>query len=477
MAIAAPLPTGLHIGGQWISGDRTFDVLDKFRGTVVATVTEAGRDDVAAAAAAAAAAARKGPPVPFERAETLLAVARLVDERRADFAEVIVAETGFTLGDAKGEIDRCLQTLRLSAEEAKRISGEMIPFGGAPGASHRLGFTLRVPVGIVCAITPFNSPLNTVCHKVAPAFAAGNAVILKPAAYTPLTAALLVQAFCDAGIPAGFMNLIQGPGNPVGNWLLEAPEINFYTFTGSTAVGKHIQVRAGLRRTQMELGSIASTVICKDADIDRALPKLLNASFRKAGQVCTSIQRLYVHRDVFDEVEKRFVEATRKAGVGDPRATTTLTGPMISLEEAQRVEQWIAEAVAGGATLLAGGRRDGAVVAPTILRDLTGEMRVMQEEIFGPVVCLLPFDDFEDLIEELNTLPYGLAVGIFTNDLTAALSAAGRLEYGGVHINDTSSSRVDLMPYGGTKQSGFGREGPRYAIEEMSELRMISLTS
>lgn len=470
--------TELLIGGEWVATPLREPVLNKYSGKVIAEFSVAEREHVSAAVAAAQAAFDRGPPKPYARYEILSRAADLLEARRELFADTMVGETGFTKSDVGNECKRAIQTLRVSAEEAKRLHGQMVPIEGAPGQGQRLGFTLRVPLGVVCAITPFNSPLNTVLHKVAPALAAGNAVVLKPAGYTPLTSALLCEVLVEAGVPNGFINLVSGPGRVLGEWLIAEPAVKFFTFTGSTAVGRWIHGAAGLRRTQMELGSIASTIICADADIELALPRLLAAAFRKAGQVCTSIQRLYIERSAFDRVTARFVEAVEYGvGAGDPASESTFVGPLIAPHEADRVAAWISEANDMGASVLTGGRREGyALVKPTVMTDVNGKMSVFAREVFGPLVCMVPFDDFDEAIDSINATPYGLATGIFTNDLRRAFDAAHRLQVGGIHINETSSSRVDLMPYGGMKDSGFGREGPRYAVREMMEEKLVTVS-
>jgi len=327
---------------------------------------------------------------------------------------------------------------------------------------------------VVCAITPFNSPLNTVSHKIGPALAAGNTVVLKPANVTPVTATLLCEILLEAGVPAGHLNLVHGRGSTVGTWLLEDPGIAFYAFTGSTEVGRTIQRTIGLRRSQLELGSVSSTIVCDDADLGRAVPRCVNASFRKAGQVCTSVQRLYVDRRILYAFAERLIDSTERARVGNPRDVETLVGPMIHVREAERAGAWVEEAVSQGARVVCGGRRDGALFAPTIVVDATADMRVMRDEIFAPVIAIVPFDSLDAAIAEINATPYGLAAGIFTTNINSAMRAAKSLEVGTVHVNETSSSRVDVMPYGGTKQSGFGREGPRYAVHEMTEERLIT---
>jgi acyl-CoA reductase-like NAD-dependent aldehyde dehydrogenase len=327
---------------------------------------------------------------------------------------------------------------------------------------------------VVCAITPFNAPLNTVAHKVAPALAAGNAVLLKPSTQTPTAACIMAEVLLEAGLPAGLISVIHG-GAEIAGWLLEEPRIRFYAFTGSTEVGLHIQQRAGLRRTQMELGSIAFTILADDADLDRALPKVVNAAYRKAGQVCTSIQALLVQRPIFEAVQHRLTALVQALPYGDPLDAKTVVGPVISEAEAQRIESWVEQAVAGGARRLVGGPRTGAVVPPTLLVDVPNTTPLGCQEVFGPVMSLVPYDTLDEAIARVNATPFGLATGLFTNRMGDALRAARELEVGGVHINETSSSRVDVMPYGGSKDSGFGREGPHHAVREMSEERMITL--
>jgi len=473
----SPAETGLFVEGRWFQTDSRFPVVDKFSGETIAEVASAGAEDVARAVAFCHAAFSDGVPPPHRRADILHRAATLVEQDRGAFEAGIVAESGFTRSDAAGEVNRCIQTLTVSAEEARRFEeGEVVPLGGAPGHDGRLAFTLRVPIGVVAAITPFNSPLNTVAHKVAPAFAAGNPVVLKPAAYTPLTAARLCQVMLDAGMPSGFLALIQGAGSKVGAAILAQPDVRFFTFTGSTEVGLRIQQVAGLRRTQLELGSIAFTILMGDADLDRSLPLIVGACFRKAGQVCTSIQTLLVQDAVADEVKDRMSELARQAKFGDPRDADTLVGPMISSDAAARATAWTNEAIDAGARLLAGGDAAGAKMPPTVLTDVPSGARVLTEEVFAPVVSVVPFTSVDEAIASVNATPYGLATGVFTRDIGHALAMARGLQVGGVHINNTCSSRVDLMPYGGVKDSGFGKEGPRYAMREMSDERLITIT-
>ena len=474
---AAPESTrllGSFIDGAWETDGETFEVRDKFHGTVLAHMPAASRDTVRRAVQVTAASFDRSAPDPLARKRILRAVADGIDKNRDLFVRTIVAEAGFTYADATTELDRAIITFNLAAEECTRLVGDTVSFASAPNQSQRLGLTIREPLGIVCAITPFNSPLNTVAHKVAPALAAGNAVILKPAGQTPLTAALLCKLIVDAGYPPGFLSLIQGQGRIVGDWLLQEEDIAFYAFTGSTEVGKHIQRGAGLRRTQLELGSIASSIVCADAELDLAIPKIVNASFRKAGQVCTSIQRLYVERTSIDEVLERLTSRVANLCVGDPHLPTTEIGPMISEAAAERAHSWIEEAKLGQARVVAGGERTGPVLTPSILTDVKDGMRVVDEEIFAPVVSIMPFDRIEDAVAHANNTKYGLAAGLFTKDVNRAIASARTLRFGSIHINETSSARADAMPYGGVKESGHGKEGPQYAMRELTEERLIT---
>ncbi len=477
MNFAPPLTLGecrLLVDGQWVAGADTIDVLDKFRLTPCTTLHRPSREQVAQAVASAHAEFRERPLNANERGAILDRAAVLIEQRGADFVRAMQLEAGFTENDGAGEVRRTVQTFRLSAEEARRLAGDVIPIEGAPQQAGRLGFTLRVPLGVVCAITPFNSPMNTLAHKVAPALAAGNTVVVKPSSNTPTTANLMAQVLIDAGLPARRISILHG-GSQVVQALLEEPHVRFFAFTGSTEVGRDIHARAGLRRTQMELGSIAFTVLAQDASLDTALPKVINASYRKAGQVCTSIQVLLVHQSLCAQVEQRLSAMVGKLSFGDPLTPDTFVGPVISEAAAQRIERWIDDALAQGARRLAGGPRQGAVIPPTLLADVSPAMSVSCEEIFGPVMSIVPFTDMQEVVQRINATPYGLATGVFTNRLDDAMRLARQLDVGGVHINETSSSRVDMMPYGGTKDSGFGREGPHYAVREMTEERVITI--
>ena len=466
----------LLVAGEWQDGAETIDVLDKYRLVPYARLHIASQHQVRAAVAAAQAAYVESTLTAHDRGAILDRAAVIIERDGERFVEMLRTEAGFTLSDSQGELRRCIQTFRLSAEEARRLVGEMVPLEGAPQQAGRLGFTIPVPLGVVCAITPFNAPINTVAHKVAPAIAAGNSVVVKPSSSTPNTANMLAEVLLEAGLPRGMISVVHG-GAAVAGWLIDEPAIRFFAFTGSTEVGRDIQQRAGLRRTQMELGSIAFTILCADANLDTALPKIVGAAYRKAGQVCTSIQNLLVERSRMAEVESRLTKLVAELAYGDPHDPKTQVGPVISVASATRIEGWIEQAMSSGAKRLNGGPRNGAVLPPTLLTNVDDSMNVSCNEIFGPVMSLIPFETFDDAVDRVNSTPYGLATGVFTNRIDSALKAMRRLHVGGVHINETSSSRVDLMPYGGTKDSGFGREGPRYAVHEMCEMRMVSLSA
>ncbi len=466
----------LLIGGDWVEGAGTIPVYDKFSGELIGEADRASHEQVSAAVAAARRSFESRILDPYDRYQILHKAAELIEQRRTEIEQTIIAEAGFPICDASNEVARAVQTLLTSAEEAKRLTGEMVPIEAAPGNAHRMAFTIRVPRGVVCGITSFNSPFNMVAHKVAPALAAGNTVVVKAPQATPFSAAILFEILLAAGLPPAHANLVQGPGAEIGKWLVANPDIAFYTFTGSTSVGKSLRDAIGLRPFALELGSISATIVCEDADLDRAAPRCANSGFRRAGQACTSIQRLFVHEQVIERFTGLLVEATRKLKVGDPHDPQTLIGPMISESEGRRAEEWVLEAVHQGARIVYGGGRNGAILEPTILADVEPRMRVMCEEIFAPVLSLLPFRSLDEVIERVNSVPFGLAVGLFTRDVTRALTASRRLDTGIVHINEPSSSRVDLMPFSGVKDSGMGREGPKYAMQEMTEERLITIS-
>lgn len=466
----------LLVDGAWIDGAATFPVTDKFSGAVIGHADRASREQVNAAVAAAHKSFETTRLDGYERYAILRRACDLIEQRRELLASTITAEAGFPIADAQNEVTRAIQTFLISGEEGKRLAGEVVPIENAPGHAHRMAFTVRLPRGVVCGITSFNAPLNFVAHKAGPALASGNTVVLKAPQATPFSAALLAEILLDAGLPPGHINVVQGPGSEVGRWLVENQQIRFYTFTGSTSVGKQLHRDVGLRPIALELGSIAATLVCEDGDLDRAAPRVANSAFRRAGQACTSTQRLFVHRSVLAPFLEKFSAATAKLKVGDPWDPETAVGPMISDSEAARAEQWVKEAVAQGARIVRGGARRGALLEPTVLVDARRDMKILCEEIFAPVVSVIPFDSLDAAIAEINSTDFGLACGIFTRDINTAMLAARRIHVGVVHINESSSSRVDLLPFSGVKDSGLGREGPKYAMQEMTEERLITIS-
>lgn len=465
--------TGLFIDGQWHSSQKSFTVADKYTLEPIRTVTVASEEQVAQAVASADRAAAR-PLDPAQRQAVLLRTADLLLERADGIVADYVAETGFTVADGRAELVRAVDVFRLCASEAIRIAGEEIPVAGTRGSENRLAFTMRIPVGAVAAIAPFNAPLNTVAHKIGPAIAAGNGVVLKPAELTPLSSIALVQAFADAGLPPGYLNLVPGPGRSTGMALIRDERIRFVTFTGSTAVGRIVKQESNLARTHLELGSNSASIVASDADLDLVTQLTARAGFRKAGQVCTSVQRLMVDRRVADELADRLSTAVSRLHAGDPRQETSDIGPLISTAEAERVHAWI-EGSRGSATRIIGGGLSGPVLQPTLVVNPDAQSRLLSDEAFGPVVALTLVDSFEDAIQRINAGPYGLQSGVFTQDIDRAFHAARTLKVGGVIVNDTSSYHADAMPYGGVKASGHGVEGPRYAVHDMTDPRIVVL--
>jgi acyl-CoA reductase-like NAD-dependent aldehyde dehydrogenase len=466
--------SGVLIDGAWRCDGPAVEVRDKFTQQAVAEI-RAGTQAHADAALSSAAAAAEHPLPPARRHEILSEAARLLAAHADEVTASYVAETGFTRKDAATELARAVGTLRLSAEEAIRIAGEEVPVAATPGSENRLAFTIRVPVGVVVAVAPFNAPLNTVAHKIGPAIAAGNAVVLKPAVHTPLSSMALAAILLEAGLPPGYLNVVSGPGETVGRALTSDPRVRFITFTGSTAVGLAIKRQSGIAKTHLELGANSASIVAADADLGLVARLVQTAGYRKAGQVCTSVQRVIADARVADELAALLAERTAALRPGDPRDPDTGVGPLIAPAEAERASSWIGEAVGGGATLLTGGDRDGALLAPAVLRDPPPGSKIMTEEMFAPVVAVVPAGGLDEAIGMVNAGPYGLQAGVFTRDLDAAFDAAKRLRTGGVMINDTSSYHADAMPYGGVKDSGYGLEGPRYAVQDMTDPRIIVL--
>jgi acyl-CoA reductase-like NAD-dependent aldehyde dehydrogenase len=463
------------VGGQLRGGPAVDELRHPYDGRVVARVHAADPTTVDDAVESAREAFRSWRTTPsHRRAQVLAAVATTMRAEAEDFAHQITLETGKTLAEARGEVSRSIATMEISAEEAKRIGGEVVPMDAAPQGAGKLGFAVRVPMGVIACITPFNAPLNTLCHKVGPALAAGNCVVVKPHPHGAGIAARLARAFLDNGALPGCFNVVHG-GAEVGQSLVTHPNVVLVNFTGSGAVADQIVRQIGLKRVLLELGGNAPTIVHHDADLDRAGQECLGAAFGLGGQSCISTQRIYVHRDVYEPFVARLVDDAKSIVTGDPFDPATKMGPMISEAAAKRVQVWIEEAVAAGAVLRCGGERDGTMVTPAVLTDVRQDMRIVCEEVFGPVVTVSAYDDRDEVIRSANDSPWGLKCGVFTGSLAFALKAAAEMEFGTVNINGPSRARVDHEPSGGTKQSGWGTEGPRYAIEAMTYLRMVSM--
>lgn len=465
---------GLWINGSWHVRERRQPIVSLASGEVLAEISLASSEDVEKAVEGAYTAFldwRKRSA--YERSSILYRLVELIKEHHESLSRLIAEEAGKPLKAARGEVSRAIQTYLFSAEEAKRMGGETIPMDAAPGGEGRLGFTWREPLGVVAAITPFNFPLNLVAHKLGPAIASGNTVVLKPAGATPLSSLRIAELFAEAGLPKGVLQVVTGSGGEIGDLLVTHPLIKLITFTGSPAVGKRIREKSGLKRTILELGSNSAVVVEPDAPFQLAVRRVAEGAFQYAGQICISVQRIYVHENIFDRFREALQEATMQLKVGSPLEDTTDVGPMIHAREAERVASWVEEAVQGGAKIAYGGTREGQYLAPTILLDVKPDMSVVKDEVFGPVASLIPYNHLDEAIKMVNDSRYGLNVGLFTRDMAKAFHAARMFEVGGVMVNEIPTFRVDHMPYGGVKESGFGREGIKYAIEEMTELKFV----
>ncbi len=464
----------MYLGGEWVERDQTVSVINPYDGTTIDTVPQAGVEDVALAVKSAERGFQAMKAITaFDRYTILMKTVDLIRERHEEFARILSAEEGKVINEARTEVDRCIQTITWSAEEAKRLRGETIPLDASPGNATKFGFTLRVPVGVVAAISPFNFPLNLVAHKVGPALAAGNSVIIKPASDTPLSALKLTEVLLEAGIPAEAIQCVTGPGGAIGDALVQHPSIRKVTFTGSQEVGEHIMRTAGLKKVTMELGSNSPLVVMPDADVEKVAAATVAGGYSNAGQVCISTQRVIVDTDIYGDYLDALTPLVEAIPTGNPAEESIALGPMIRERDAVRVGEWIDEAAAGGATVLAGGERDGAMLSAAIIADVTPDMRVYREELFGPAVTVAKASGVDEAIEMANDTRFGLAAAIFTQDVDTAMRFALEVDSGNLNINWSTTFRADMMPYGGLKDSGLGKEGPPYAIEEMTELKMV----
>jgi acyl-CoA reductase-like NAD-dependent aldehyde dehydrogenase len=472
-SMSASVPTvAMLIAGQWREAKQNYEVRDPYRGSVATKAPQSSMEDLDEALNAAVAAKAKAAAMPaYERAMLLRRVSGLLLGRADRIADVMAREIGKAVKDAKAEIVRSQDTLLLSAEEAVRIEGEHVPLDATAMGAGKICFMLRFPVGVVAGITPFNAPFNLACHKIAPALAAGNTIVLKAPPQAPGVIHELARLFVDAGTPPGFLNVLYG--ETVGPALVRDPRVDFITFTGSSRVGAEIKAASGLRRVALELGGTGTNIVHKDADIAEAAPICARNSMRLAGQSCISVQTIYVHRSIYRSFLDLVVAEVSKLKVGDPLDPATDVGTLIDERAAQRVEAWINEALQQGAKLLTGGARQGAQIHPTVLTDVKPNMKVICEEVFGPVVSIVPYDDLESVFRVISDSRFGLQCGIFTQSLPTAIRAVRNIRTGGVMINGTSSWRTDQLAYGGVKDSGIGREGPKYAMRDMTEERVV----
>ncbi len=462
------------IAGDWAAGSGAIPVLNPYDGSEVDTVPRASSADIDRAIGYAVDGAKRVKAMSgYERSNLLMRAAALMGERLEDLARTITLEEGKIIAEARMEVDRARETIVGSAEEAKRLGSEVVPLDGAPGTGNRFGFTLRVPCGVVLAVTPFNFPLNLVCHKIGPAFAAGNSAILKPATDTPLVAIKFARLLLDAGIPPEAIQVITGSGGEIGRQLCSDPRIRKISFTGSRDVGEAICRAAGLKKVTMELGSNSPVIVLPDADVEKAANAIVATGYSNAGQVCISAQRILTHEKIYGDLLDCLQPRVSTLQTGNPLDEGVRVGPMVREDDAVRVEQWIRDAAASGGRLLTGGARDRAVVEPAIVADVRSDMRISCDELFGPAVGLTRFDSVDEAIASANDTNYGLSAAVFTENLDNAMRFAKEVDSGNIHINWGTQWRADLMPYGGLKESGFGKEGPKYAVQEMTETKMV----
>ncbi len=463
----------MYIGGEWVFSGNSFEVKSPYDGSLVGRVPVANPEQVDSALNAASRAFETfSASTPYERYLVLSKTADLIRQHSEDLARTITSENSKVIKESRGEVARAADTFVFAAEEAKRIHGETIPLDAVPAGAGRVSYTLREPIGVIAAISPFNAPLNLVAHKVAPAIAAGNTVVLKPASSTPIIALKLAEIMEQAGLPKGVLNVVTGSSS-VGEQLVKDQRVVMVSFTGSPEVGKHIRDVAGFKRFTFELGSNSAVIVDDASRLDEAVTRCVQGGFAHSGQVCISTQRILVQKDIAKEFVQKLTEAVGKLKVGDPFDETTDVSALITKKDVDRVISWIEEAKKQGARVATGGNREGNVVAATVLTDVKPEMKVFSDEVFGPLVGVTVYDKFDEAIGLVNKSRFGINAGVYTNDLRKAMKATREIKAGAVLINDVPSYRVDHMPYGGVKESGLGREGLKYAIEEMTEMKLV----
>lgn len=468
--------TKLWINGQWQDTEKSYELTSPYSGEVIAHIAKASIQDVERAIEGAQQAFQLfKKTTAYERAEILYKVVDIMRQRKDELAEILALEAGKPITAGIAEIERTIATYQFAAEGAKQAKGETVPMDAAPGAGDRIGWTKREPLGVVSAITPFNFPFNLVAHKLGPAFAVGNTVVLKPATQTPLSAIVMADIFREAGLPDGALQIVTGSGGELSDTLVTHPYVKKVTFTGSGKVGLKIKEKIGLRKITLELGSNAAVIVEPSTPIDKIISRCVSGAFNFAGQVCISLQRIYVHSSIIDEFTKAFVVETEKLIVGDPLDKNTDVSAMINPNEVVRIRDWIEEAQEQGAVIATGGVFTERSLTPTVMTNVTADMKIVCQETFAPIVSIVSYETLDDAIRLVNESDLGLNAGIYTNILSDALYAADELQAGAVIINDIPTFRVDNMPYGGVKMSGYGREGIKWAIEEMTDMKFISM--
>ncbi|KOS61182.1 aldehyde dehydrogenase family protein [Lysinibacillus agricola] len=468
--------TKLWMNGQWQDAKETYELRSPYSGEVIAKVAKASISDVEQAIEGAQEAFQTfKKTTAYERAEILYRVVDIMRQRKEELAEILALEASKPISAGLTEIERTIATYQFAAEGAKQATGETVPMDAAPGAGDRIGWTKREPLGVISAITPFNFPFNLVAHKLGPAFAVGNTVVLKPANQTPLSAIVLAEIFKEAGLPDGALQIVTGSGGELSDMLVTHPYVKKVTFTGSGKVGLGIKEKVGLRKVTLELGSNAAVIIEPSTPVDKIITRCVGGAFNFAGQVCISLQRIYVHASIIDEFTKAFVAETEKLVVGDPLDTNTDVSAMINPNEVERIRQWIEEAKAQGAVVATGGTFTERTLTPTVMTNVTANMKIVCQETFAPIVSIVSYETLDDAIRLVNESELGLNAGIYTNVLPDALRAADELQAGAVIINDIPTFRIDNMPYGGVKMSGYGHEGIKWAIEEMTDMKFITM--
>jgi glyceraldehyde-3-phosphate dehydrogenase (NADP+) len=462
------------IGGQYVDKDKKIEVLQPYDGSVVDTVPHGTAEDVDKAIAIAQKGYEINRRMPaHQRISILKKTADIMQNRYEELAKTIATEGSKTIKEARKEVGRAINTITISAEEARRIDGETIPFDSAEGSENRRGYYYRFPIGIIGAITPFNDPLNLVAHKLGPAVAGGNSVVCKPATVTPLSALKLGECMLEAGLPGEILSIVTGYGHEIGDAIVSDPRIRMISFTGGVEAGEHIMTKCGLKKIGMELGSNSPVIVMADAKIDEAVESCVSGAFWAVGQNCIGVQRIYIERKAYDQFRDKFVARTEKYKTGYQLDEDTDMGPMITEAEAKRVIDWVEESVTQGAKVIAGGSREGTLVQPTVMEDMPEGAKLDCQEVFGPVVSLYAVDSLEEAVEKSNAVDYGLLGAIFTENVNSAFYAVYNMDVGGIIVNDSTDYRVDLMPFGGIKKSGLGREGIKYALMEMTEPKMV----